>query len=373
MKSTSTKTASKHSKPRPTQSTEDAQVVQPKKTGTPTFATAPKIDKLIAALLEKHVPEDFDEMLAHNMKRLIRDSPVDSDGKRQFFKGSTKREMFKRILIQRLPSGAVIKYAIEPNKSNVKQRLQITLNPGHMTAKDGKRFSRTLRKLLGLHFSRLIHAFVCTRVDVCIDVLDVDLNRLLILFDGARSQGTFYVHIGRGGKARTYYLGSSQSATHGVVYEQMSSEKFKELVGEKTLKRVSVADDAEVAMTPVDDRIRIEVRNVLKPGLKLLELVKMPTAFDKFHIYELSEAAELKLSAADLAMLDVVRLRGHAGARDHLRRARRGATDAVNRLEDILARHAASWWKPSELAQCLVQALKATPVWTTLTDTEGLP
>lgn len=330
----------------------------------PHVVAGPAIDKLAIALLSDALPDDTASAVADRLKRLLRKSP--SRGRSAgFLRGRSKGDIFKRVVIQRLPSGAVVKYAMEPTKPSVKQRLQVTLNPNQMDQDDALAFRDTLKRLLAPDWKRLARSFLCTRLDVNVDVLDVDIDRLIIEFEGARSQGVFYVQIDRSGRVQTIYCGSSQSATHGVVYDQVASETSKRRFGEKPLQRPRVADDAELSFKTEGGRVRFEVRNVLEQPRPLSQLATMPTALDKFRVYELAGAALQRVDGAQLALLDSVRLRGVAGARAHFRSAKRGAA-AVEALDQLLARFVASWWDPEALAHDVHEALLATPVWTML-------
>ena len=221
-------------------------------------------------------------------------------------------------------------------------------------------------KVLGLDWETLISRFRCTRVDICVDARNVEMSRLLILFERAQSHGVIYLQTGRDGRVQTMYCGSSQSARHGIAYDQVDSEAYKRLVGEQTLMRKKMRDDAEVVLESDNGRVRFEVRNVLKPSVELGELEHMPTALHKFRIYEFSEVAERKLSGEDLGLLDTLRLRGAHGAREHLK-VGKGGGRAVERLDRLLERHVAAWWKPDSFASNIRDALAATPIWALLT------
>ena len=54
-----------------------------------------------------------------------------------------------------------------------------------------------------------------------------------------------YVATDRGGKMQTLYMGSTESAHHGVAYDQIASDEYKRRVGEKP-SRTSMRKDAEL-------------------------------------------------------------------------------------------------------------------------------
>jgi len=327
----------------------------------PAIVAGPSVDKLVLALLDDALSDDAAEAVIRRLRKLCRTNPSKNRAA-GFTRGTTKGDIFKRVVMQRLPSGATVKFALEPSRASVKQRLQLTFNPNLMDDDDAQAFGRTLKKLLAPDWERLRRAFLCTRIDINLDVQGVDINRLIIVFEGARSHGLFFVQIDRQGKVQTVYCGSSQSATHGVAYDQGASEAYKAMVGEKTLTRPRIADDAELSISPTSERVRFEVRNVLKKPLRLSKLRSLPTALGKFRVYEVSEAAERKVDARDLALIDTVRLRGLAGARVHLTAGKSGR-QAVDALDHLLERFVAAWWNPDDLAQEIASALKEAPVW----------
>ena len=92
-------------------------------------ARTPQIDKIIAVLSSADVTSAEQQAIVERLQRKL--------STKELLRGSAKGEPFKRIFIQRLPSRAVVKYAIEATRpEHVSQCMQITFNPNQMEGDD---------------------------------------------------------------------------------------------------------------------------------------------------------------------------------------------------------------------------------------------
>lgn len=289
-----------------------------------------KIDKIVLALFDDAASAADGEAMHKRLQQLLK--------QKELTRGTSKGEGFRNVYIQRLPSDAVIKYAVNPMHKGVRQVLQITLNPNQMEADDVQPFRDLLHRVLAFDADSLLAQLKCTRIDTCLDVENLPVNDLIVVFADARTQSTFYLASDRGGRVQTIYCGSAQSAEHACIYDQNDADDFKAQVGEKVsspeLRRVKVKEDAELGISkvPKSDRTRFEVRNVLNTPVTLRQLRTMKSAFEKFKVFRVARKPDKRLPLAFLTYLDMVRVRGLAGARLYV--AEHGTREAQAEIEE---------------------------------------
>lgn len=326
-------------------------------------ARTPQIDKIIAVLLSADVSAAEQKAIAERLQRKL--------STKDLSRGSAKGEPFKRVFIQRLPTGAVAKFATEPTRpDHVRQFMQITFNPNVMEDDDVADFTGMVKDIFGPQWDRRMLALKYCRVDACVDVVGVLANDLIIMFDGSRVQSTFFVQSDRNGHIQTIYAGSVQSAVHGCVYDQNDSDAYKSLVGEKPtapqLQRAKARENAELAIInlPAKGRTRFEVRNVLSPMLSIADLTTMKSAMHRFTVYEVRKTKGVQFDTQFRMYLDSVRLRGVSGARAYLTvNAKKKVMDKVQELEGRLTKLGAVWWTPEAFVLDVCSALKQHGLW----------
>ena len=330
-------------------------------------ARTPQIDKINAVLLSDDVSATEQKAIADRLQRKL--------STRELSRGSAKGESFKRVFIHRLPTGAVAKFAIEPTRQDhVRQFIQITINPNQMEDDDVQAFSDMVKAIFGPQWARRMQALKCGRLDACVDVEGVIANDLIIMFDGSRVQSTFFVQGDRNGHIMTIYAGSVQSAVHGCVYDQVGSDEYKALVGEKPsspqLQRTKARENAELAIInfPAKGRTRFEVRNVvLSPMVSIADLATMESAMHRFTVYEVRKKKGVPFDTQFRMYLDSVRLRGVSGARAYLTaNAKKVVMDKVQAFEDRLTKLSAVWWKPEAFVLDVSVALRQNDLWSLL-------
>lgn len=329
-------------------------------------ARTPQIDKIILVLMSNDVSTAEQEAIAERLRRKL--------NTKELSRGSAKGEPFKRVFIQRLLTGAVAKFATEPTRPDyIRQFMQITINPNQMQADDVEAFVDMVQAVFGPSWVRRMQAMKCCRLDACVDVEGVLANDLIVMFDGSRTQATFFVQCDRNGRIQTIYVGSVQSATHGCVYDQTDSDAFKSLVGEKPsllqLRRVKAREDAELAIInePAKGRTRFEVRNVLSPMVSIADLATMESAMHRFTVYEVRKKKGVPFDTQFRMYLDSVRLRGVSGARAYLTaNAKKVVMDNVQAFEDRLTKLSAVWWTPEAFVLDVSVALQQNDLWSLL-------
>lgn len=326
-------------------------------------ARTPQIDKIIAVLFSDDVSTAVQEAIGERLQRKL--------STKELSRGSAKGESFKRVFILRLPSGAVAKFATEPpRQDHVRQFMQITINPNQMEGGDVEAFSDMIKAIFGPQWARRMHALKYCRLDACVDVAGVLANDLIIMFEGSRVQGTFFVQSDRNGRVQTIYAGSVQSAVHGCVYDQNDSDAYKSLVGEKPstpqLQRAKARENAQLGIInhPAKGRTRFEVRNVLKPMLSIADLASMESAMHRFTVYEVRKTRGVRFDTQFRMYLDCVRLRGVSGARSYLTAgAKKAVMDKVQENENLFTKLSAVWWTPEAFVLDVRSALEQHGLW----------
>jgi hypothetical protein len=248
--------------------------------------------------------------------------------------------------------------------------MQITFNPNLMEGDDVTAFADMVKAIFGPQWARRMLTLKYCRLDVCVDVEGVLANDLVIMFEGSRVQGTFFVQCDRNGRVMTIYVGSVQSAVHGCVYDQKDSDTYKSLVGEKPssqqLQRVKARENAELGIInhPAKGRTRFEVRNVLSPMLSISDLATMESAMHRFTVYEVRKTKGVRFDTQFRMYLDCVRLRGVSGARAYLTTgAKKVVMDKVQDNENLLTKLSAVWWTPEAFVLDVRLALEQHDLW----------
>lgn len=310
------------------------------------------IDKLY---LDLQMPEYELELVLQRAQQLRRDG--------QLGKGSTKSTFFKHAFVLKLPSGAVVRFHMGSNNPDKGAPMQLVLNPNQMEPGDCDSLITTFKRLFPFNFREIAATMLIRRIDVCIQ-LGQAVEDLIIELNGAMAGAKVYVATDRGGQIQTMYMGSTESAHHGVAYDQIASDEYKRRVGEKP-SRTSMRCDAELVAERKKGRTQLESRRVFKHPVMLAQLSDMRSPFSKYRILQV-KADGPKWEPGFCGYVDSIRLRGVYGARAHWKTQCGNGRDVMTQIakfEARLGRMAAPWWKPEEYSASLLETLKKSAAW----------
>lgn len=281
----------------------------------------------------------------------------------QLGKGSTKSTFFKQAFVLKLPSGAVVRFHLVPNNPEKGAPMQLVLNPNQMEPGDCDSLIAIFKRLFPFNAKEMAALMLIRRIDVCIQ-LGLAIEDLIIELNGAMSGAKVYVATDRGGQIQTIYMGSTESAHHGVAYDQVASDEYKRRVGEKP-SRTLMREDAELVSERKKGRTQLESRRVFKRPVTLAQLSEMRTPFSKYRILQL-KADGSKWEPGFAGYVDSVRLRGVYGARAHWNAQcgeSREVMAQITEFEARLGRMAAPWWKAENYAASLLETLQKSAAW----------
>ena len=281
----------------------------------------------------------------------------------QLGKGSTKSTFFKQAFVLKLPSGAVVRFHLVPNNPEKGAPMQLVLNPNQMEPGDCDSLIAIFKRLFPFNAKEMAALMLIRRIDVCIQ-LGSAIEDLIIELNGAMSGAKVYVATDRGGQIQTIYMGSTESAHHGVAYDQVASDEYKRRVGEKP-SRTLMREDAELVSERKKGRTQLESRRVFKRPVTLAQLSEMRTPFSKYRILQL-KADGSKWEPGFAGYVDSVRLRGVYGARAHWKAQcgeGREVMAQITEFEARLGRMAAPWWKAENYAASLLETLQKSAGW----------
>ena len=281
----------------------------------------------------------------------------------QLGKGSTKSTFFKQAFVLKLPSGAVVRFHLVPNNPEKGAPMQLVLNPNQMEPGDCDSLIAIFKRLFPFNAKEMAALMLIRRIDVCIQ-LGSAIEDLIIELNGAMSGAKVYVATDRGGQIQTIYMGSTESAHHGVAYDQVASDEYKRRVGEKP-SRTLMREDAELVSERKKGRTQLESRRVFKRPVTLAQLSEMRTPFSKYRILQL-KADGSKWEPGFAGYVDSVRLRGVYGARAHWKAQcgeGREVMAQITEFEARLGRMAAPWWKAENYAASLLETLQKSAAW----------
>ena len=310
------------------------------------------IDKLY---LDLHMPKYELEGVLQRSQELRRNG--------QLGKGSTKSTFFKQAFVLKLPSGAVVRFHLVPNNPEKGAPMQLVLNPNQMEPGDCDSLIAIFKRLFPFNAKEMAALMLIRRIDVCIQ-LGSAIEDLIIELNGAMSGAKVYVATDRGGQIQTIYMGSTESAHHGVAYDQVASDEYKRRVGEKP-SRTLMREDAELVSERKKGRTQLESRRVFKRPVTLAQLSEMRTPFSKYRILQL-KADGSKWEPGFAGYVDSVRLRGVYGARAHWKAQcgeGREVMAQITEFEARLGRMAAPWWKAENYAASLLETLQKSAGW----------
>lgn len=278
-------------------------------------------------------------------------------------RGSTKSTFFKHAFVLKLPSGAVVRFHLVPNIEGKGAPMQIVLNPNQMEKGDSAKLKKVFKKLFPLDAREIGSMMLIRRIDVCIQ-FGLPIDDLIITMDGVYSGARIYVNTNRMGYVQTSYMGDVNSAHHGTAYDQLASDDYKRMVGEKP-SREKLRDVAELILEHKSGRTRLESRRNFEKPVSLAELAKITTPFGKYRILQLKVGTQ-KWEPAFAGYLDTVRLRGMSGARAYIQELSGKGPAVTNQISDWerkLHLMAAPWWKPNEYAASLLETLRGSAAW----------
>ncbi len=278
-------------------------------------------------------------------------------------KGSTQGTFFKHAFVLHLPSGAIVRFHMVPNNTDKGAPMQIVLNPNQMEKGDSDLLKEVFKTLFSVS-ARLIAAnMLIRRIDVCIQ-LGLPIDDLVIDMEGVMSGAKVWVNTNRKGYVQTIYMGDVNSAHHGVAYDQLASDAYKRLVGEKP-SRSKLRDNAELALDRKAGRTQLESRRNFEKPVTLAELAQIKAPFGRYRILELKGDAQ-KWDPSFSGYVDKVRLRGVHGARAHIQEQcgrARPVSDQILQWEARLGAMAAPWWNPEQYAASLLETLRDSAAW----------
>ena len=321
------------------------------------------VEPLIAAMAIDKLVLDL-QLSAHELAAVLeRAQQLRRD--HELRKGSTKSTFFKNAFFIKLPSGAVARFHIVPNNPDKGAPMQLVLNPNQMEPGDCKHLIAIFKRFFPFNAKEVAASMLIRRIDVCIQ-LCLAIEDLIIELNGVMSGAKVYVATDRGGQMQTIYMGSTESAHHGVAYDQITSDQYKRLVGEKP-SRISMREDAELVLQleRKQGRIQLESRRVFDRPVILAQLADMKTPFGKYRILQL-KAGGKKWEPGFCGYVDSVRLRGIYGARAHWKTQCGEGGEVMAQIAEFearLGRMAAPWWKPEEYSASLLETLKKSAAW----------
>jgi hypothetical protein len=312
------------------------------------------IDKLV---LDIQLPEHELATVLERARQLYR--------ARQLGRGSKKGKFYKNIFILRLPSKSVACFHMVQSNPDKGAPMQLVLNPNQMEPGDCKHLIAMFKLLFPLNAREIAALMLIRRIDVCIQ-LGLAIEDLIIELNGVMSGAKVYLKTDRDGKMQTIYMGSTESAHHGVAYDQITSDQYKRLVGEKP-SRISMREDAELVLEleRKQGRIQLESRRVFDHPVTLARLADLKTPFGKYRILQLKAGCK-KWEPGFCGYVDSVRLRGVHGTRAHWKAQCGESREVMAQIAEFelrLGRMAAPWWNPEEYAASLLETLKKSAAW----------
>ena len=248
-------------------------------------------------------------------------------------------------------------------KADVPFRLQF--NPHKLDAQHTDSLIDLWKRILPIGWRELRRDARYFRMDEAVDAAG-DLDNLIL--DRKASQVTcrYYTQTGRNGKIKTAYIGEDSAANGGALYDRFSAEVFRNADCEPVPLNRETATHTLDQLKDVEGIIRVESRRVFATKLTYAELLKTPSAFSEYYLFDLSRLpARDRRDIAFIGYTEIVRLRGMHGAKQRLFDMHGKTADTKRMIADYeqrLARAQCEWWTQLDRTQQLGALLNALPV-----------
>jgi len=177
--------------------------------------------------------------------------------------------------------------------------------------------------VLPLGYSSLMNYGRCTRMDIAIDILGVDIEDMMVWNTAARRTR---MYTGEYGCLETYYLGSLGSQRHFAIYDKRAEMEKNGI-------------DMDLPDGPI---VRIEAR--LRPSVYWCDMSELPNPFAKLNV-----ASYASIGALDVEthlFLESCRLRGPQAA---LKRVKKLDASLWSKYSKRLEQHVSPWWDPEHI------------------------
>ena len=306
----------------------------------------PAVDRLSYILpLGKSLFDDQEELLAL-IKRRINRAKAEGLCTRAYVRGARYRENI-RIPLDGGSSAFVQIGALIPSRQN--GGIRVVINPARFKEGDAAQFNKVMRRIIGESYLELMACPLINNIDVAVDILDANLNKILVSCCNAQRCTMFGKRINSRAQIETYNFGSVKSDYMSAVYDKHRERVHAAVLALlKTGARTEGLDSNMVRQVfrakSARDKVRVEARRKKLRGLPLHEIRNLPNRFERFKFCDLdAEGTDLPPFIRE-SFLALCRQNGVKAALLNF-----SHTEWVRKVNAFYRSRQATWWQPDGL------------------------
>ncbi|BEP53045.1 hypothetical protein GmRootV118_02890 [Variovorax sp. V118] len=267
---------------------------------------------------------------------------------------------YKMAIEFRPSADTSIKIGIGATRKEVQNGdIRISLNPSRLTKEDVKRFHAFMQEIIGKRYADLLSAPLINRIDVAVDIVDLELDRLLVRYAYAQRHTVIIKRLNGKGRVEGFNLGSVSSDYFTAVYDksaELLDKAVKQIArrGSGTESTKSVAIKQLKAARGNPPTVRVEVRGRKVRGKSVREVLKLTDRFERLNFVALDAelAKTIRRSTLEL-FVSACRDRGVKAALELFE------GDKSHTKLKALWTNKPTWWTPDKVWRRAVKGLKS--------------
>lgn len=268
-------------------------------------------------------------------------------------------QRYKKSFLVVLPSGEkaiVLLGAAQPEHQ--KGGVRISLNPAKLKPGDIEHFHRVMTVILGPIYRQQLHIPLFNRLDVAVDILHADLDRLLVSYKNNQRITMFAKRFDTRGRIEGYNFGSLSSDYIAAVYDK-KTESLHKAVSNIAAKKLQTEELRANCVRQIrnlqglPEKTRIEIRAMKLRSVPPSALSKLANRFARFQFIDLNIGESELPPHIEKAFLALWRQNGSKDAFDYAK-----STDYYRQIRKYWRSRTASWWKPETMWSDACEALK---------------
>jgi len=237
--------------------------------------------------------------------------------------------------------------------------IRISLNPDRLNKEDIERFHAFMRKVIGKRYTGLLSGPLINRIDVAVDIVDLDLDQLLVKYAYAQRHTVIIKRLNGKGRVEGFNLGSVSSDYFTAVYDK-SAELLDKAVKQIARRGTGTESAKSIALKQLKTArgnppiVRVEVRGRKVRGKSAREVMKLTDRFERLNFVCLNAdlAKEVRTSTLEL-FISACRDRGVKAALKLFE-----GDKSHTKLKELWTSKP-EWWTPDKVWRRAVKGLKA--------------
>jgi len=295
--------------------------------------------------LRDSLPFDQEKCLA-SVKRRINKLIDERLCERAYVRGARYRENI-RIPLSGGSKAFVQIGALIPSRQ--KGDIRVAINPTRFEEGDAAEFHKVMRRIVGKSYWELMENPLINRLDVAVDILNADLNRMLVSYSYAQRGTMFGKRIDSQAHIETYNFGSVTSDYMATVYDKRR-ERIHALLRriiKNGLRTESLSSNLvkQFRLANGDpDKARVEMRGKKLRCMPLHEIRNLTNRFERFGFCNFdAEGTDLPPFVRE-SFLALCRQNGVKAALLNFKH-----TEWARKVNAFYRSRQVSWWQPDGL------------------------